>query len=106
MRAALPPQHIRDIDTRYAEDKFKRSKLTVLKNYRVTKVNADSVECTCKKSGAKLVLDTGACVWATGIAPRPFTRKLIRRLGKEFQFNKNGLVVDETLKVQTLHRLT
>lgn len=87
------------LQRRYAEEKFKRSKLNLLKNYRVTKVNADSVECTCKNSGGSVVLGTGACVWATGIAPRPFTRKLMQRLGNEFQFNKNGLVVDESLKV-------
>ncbi len=37
-------------------------------------------------------------MWATGVAPRPFTVNLMQRLGKA-QFNKNGLVVDETLKV-------
>ena len=41
---------------------------------------------------------SGACVWATGLAPRSFTKRLIDKL-PEAQINRNGLVVDEKLKV-------
>ena len=41
---------------------------------------------------------SGACVWATGLAPRAFTKRLIDKL-PEAQINRNGLVVDEKLKV-------
>ncbi len=37
-------------------------------------------------------------MWATGVAPRAFTKRLIDKL-PESQINKNGLVVDENLKV-------
>ncbi|KAF4657330.1 hypothetical protein FOZ61_006351 [Perkinsus olseni] len=66
--------------SRYATDHFKRIDIEVVKNSRVKAVDASAVVVQDMATQEERRIPFGVCVWAAGIAPRPFTKDLISQL--------------------------
>ncbi|EER16256.1 NADH dehydrogenase, putative [Perkinsus marinus ATCC 50983] len=86
--------------SRYATDHFKRIDIDVVKNSRVKAVEATAVVVQDMATKEERRIPFGVCVWAAGIAPRPFTKDLISQL-KGYQ-PENGRLLKTTPYLEVL----
>ncbi|KAF4680034.1 hypothetical protein FOZ62_024693, partial [Perkinsus olseni] len=86
--------------SRYATDHFKRIDIEVVKNSRVKAVEASAVVVQDMATKEEHRIPFGVCVWAAGIAPRPFTKDLISQL-KDCQ-PENGRLLKTTPYLEVL----
>lgn len=88
----------------YAEKRFKRADIEVIKNARVKEVFEDHVTVSIKKSDDKdakpelVEFPAGFVLWSTGIAMNPFVRRLVEKLPN--QYHSKAIVVDHHLRVK------
>ncbi|XP_046852844.1 external alternative NAD(P)H-ubiquinone oxidoreductase B1, mitochondrial-like [Xenia sp. Carnegie-2017] len=82
----------------YTEKRFKSDIVNCVTNSRVTEVIDHSLVIMDKMSKQKRNERFGVCVWATGIAPCPLTKKIAQKLPQ--QNNRHGLVTDKFLRVK------
>jgi len=76
----------------------------VLLNANVTKITADSIEYKVRTKdpkvfGPPVTFKYGTCVWAGGIARRPFVEEMAKQIGKA-QDSRFGLTVDNKMRVK------
>jgi NADH dehydrogenase len=86
----------------YAQHRFRKDGIDVITNARVERVLPDRVLFYQESAtGEKVIqeLPYGTCVWSTGVAQAPFTRKLMSKLGPQYQRNKRALETDSHLRV-------
>lgn len=90
--------------SQFAEKRFDRQDIEVIKNARVKEVFPDHVIVTCKDSKAKDApvtersIPCGFVLWSTGIAMNPFVRRLVNKLPN--QVHSKAIVVDDQLRVK------
>lgn len=88
----------------FAEKRFERQDIEVVKNARVKEVFTDKVIVTLKDPKDKdskpveREIPAGFVLWSTGIAMNPFVRTLVNKLPN--QSHKKAIVVDEHLRVK------
>lgn len=85
----------------YAEKKFADSKVIVLKNSLVDKIDGDLVhfnDLKAPEDSRKVSLPYGVCVWATGIGLNPLILSILETLGDKQQ-NRRAIETDSQLRV-------
>jgi NADH:ubiquinone reductase (non-electrogenic) len=84
----------------YTEKHFREKlNIEIKNNSFVSKVDASKVTVK-NKSGQLAEFPYGVLVWSAGITTRPLIRKLIAKIGEEFQNDRRGLRVDDRLLVK------
>ncbi|KAK9728397.1 hypothetical protein K7432_001111 [Basidiobolus ranarum] len=85
----------------YTESHFERSGINVITLARVKSVHENHIIYSIKQKDGTTIdkeLPFGVCLWSTGIAMRPITKKLCDSL--ELQRNKRALETDNRLRVK------
>lgn len=90
--------------SQYAEQRFKRSDISIITNARVAEVSEDTVKITIKNpkdKGAEphaIEIPAGFVLWSTGIAMQPLTKRLVELLPN--QYHSKAVEVDQYLRVR------
>lgn len=87
--------------SKYAEDRFARDQVQVLTNSRVREVTPDSIIFTQLGADGEVVvkeLETGFCLWSTGVSQPEFCKRLADKLG-DSQTNRHALETDTHLRL-------
>lgn len=82
-----------------AEAKFKRDKINVITNARVSKVNPKSVIYKDKASGKEYETPFGVCLWSTGVGMTPLVKTLVAKLPAGSQSNRHAIETDGCMRV-------
>ncbi|EGW31566.1 uncharacterized protein SPAPADRAFT_140814 [Spathaspora passalidarum NRRL Y-27907] len=85
----------------YTKQVFKETNINLLTNTMIKKVSEKSLTATEKKadgSSETYEIPYGMLIWATGNAPRDFTRDLISKVDEQ-KNARRGLLVDERMKL-------
>lgn len=88
--------------SKYAMERFKTDSIDVLTNSRVSKILPDKVVFNTKDEDGKVThreLPFGVCIWSTGVAQAPLTKKIVKKLGEEYQRNVRAIETDDHLRV-------
>lgn len=64
----------------YTEKQFKRNNINILLNTRVLEVKETNLMISDKKSGIKIDVPYGICIWSTGNGPTELTQKIQAKL--------------------------
>lgn len=86
----------------FAADWFQKDNINLLCNSRVERVEDFAVMYSTKDEDGNKVYHTlpcGVCVWSTGVALSPLTKRICQKLGPEFQQNKRAIETDSHLRV-------
>lgn len=87
--------------SKYAAEKFARDGISVLTGRRVLSVDRGSAVVMDKKTKKKSVLPFGVCVWSTGLAANPLTRRMQTKLSGSHQNPKRRAIsVDAHLRIR------
>lgn len=87
--------------SRYTEERFARDNVNVLTNSRVKEVRPDKIVFTQRDDDGKVLtkeIPAGFCLWSTGVAQRPFSKRLVDKLGAA-QTNRKALETDTHLRL-------
>ena len=87
--------------SKYAEERFARDQVNVMTNARVKEVQPEKIIFTQKQDDGTIVtkeLPIGFCLWSTGVAPTPLSKRIAEKLGSA-QTNRYALETDTHLRL-------
>ncbi|KAL6860608.1 hypothetical protein ACO1O0_004636 [Amphichorda felina] len=87
--------------SKYAEERFARDQVNVMTNARVKEVQPEKIIFTQKQDDGSIVtkeLPIGFCLWSTGVAPAPLSKRISEKLGCS-QTNRYALETDTHLRL-------
>eukprot|EP00794_Sanderia_malayensis_P018959 gene18959-20865_t len=81
----------------YVEGRFNKENINTVTSTFVTEARDGVLQLMDAETKEKSEMPFGMCVWAAGIGPRPFTKKIMEKVPG--QTNKNAILTDNYLKV-------